>query len=369
MQVTSGADPSDHCRPLNFQTSISAYNSVSPSYIWNVLFHILAFFGIYGIIGMIYLDCYGQTASTVNAQEAFMKEKLKIDSDLLIRMKNLSGLTVESIAEGSHIPLGTAQKIFSGITKKPRHEAAYTLYEYLLPHAENKSREFSQEISGYDLPLHSSPELLREPGSVYGISGITIDRTIKNPRDYIRGNLARPMKNPGEYTIDDYRSLPDDRRMELIDGFFYDLASPSTIHQRLSGKLFSAIFNYISEQGGPCEVFSAPFDVQLDSDEKTMVQPDIVIVCDPQKITEWGLKGAPDLVIEILSPSTAGKDRTLKMIKYREAGVREYWLVDPEKEYISAARFEKYMPVEFYPFTAEVPVGIYDGKLKIRLKE
>lgn len=296
-----------------------------------------------------------------------MTSSPKIDSDYLIRMKDLSGLTIESIAEGTGVPLGTAQKIFSGITKTPRSATAGLLYAFLLPYVEKRRLQAEETVSGYVPPSDGSGRILRAPGTPY-LTGKDHD-TEKwlSPRDYIEGNLARNMRQPGDYTIDDYRALPDDRRAELIDGYFYDMASPSTVHQRLSGMLFGSFYSYIRENGGSCEVFSAPFDVQLDEDERTMVQPDLVVICDPGKVKEWGIFGAPDLVVEILSPSTKRKDRTLKMTKYGDAGVREYWIVDPEKERTTVSRFEEEMPVSFYPFTAEIPVGIYGGELRIRL--
>lgn len=137
------------------------------------------------------------------------------------------------------------------------------------------------------------------------------------------------------YTYRDYRSWPDDERWELIRGEAWMMGAPTTAHQRLSAELYRAIFAALPEDG-PCEVFYAPVDVLLprrpadDDDEvDTVVQPDLIVVCDPAKVRDSFVRGAPDLVVEILSPSTSGKDQREKYRVYEEAGVREYWIIDP----------------------------------------
>ena len=113
----------------------------------------------------------------------------------------------------------------------------------------------------------------------------------------------------------------------------------------------------------------SPIDVQLDCDDKTMVQPDILILCDRSKLIRRCIMGAPDLIIEILSPSTKRKDANLKLYKYRNAGVREYWMVDLDGERIVVYYFEKDEIPTIYGVEEEIPVGIYDGELKISMKE
>ena len=132
------------------------------------------------------------------------------------------------------------------------------------------------------------------------------------------------------YTYADYLKWDYDTRWELIDGIPYAMSAPSRRHQGIGGRLFSQFFNYLKDK--PCEVYYAPFDVRLNPDTKddTVVQPDIVVICDPNKLTDAGCDGAPDMVIEILSQSTSNYDRITKFNKYRECGVREYWIVDPE---------------------------------------
>lgn len=134
------------------------------------------------------------------------------------------------------------------------------------------------------------------------------------------------------WTYEDMQKLDDDNRYELYDGKLVMLASPKVKHQRIAIKLSTKI--YLFFEGKTCEPFVAPMDVDLFSDEKFILQPDLFVVCDPNKITEKNIKGAPDLVIEILSDSTAKRDMRDKMFLYRDAGVKEYIIIDPEGEAI-----------------------------------
>ena len=132
------------------------------------------------------------------------------------------------------------------------------------------------------------------------------------------------------HTIDDIYALPDGQRAELIDGRMYMMAPPNRIHQKLVNRLSQTITNYIDSRHGNCEVYPAPFAVFLHADDKTYVEPDISIICDSSKLDENGCNGAPDWVIEITSPSNPQNDYGIKLFKYRTAGVREYWIVNPQ---------------------------------------
>lgn len=162
------------------------------------------------------------------------------------------------------------------------------------------------------------------------------------------------------YTEEDYYSLPENVRAELIDGQFYDMASPARIHQRILMEVAADIRNYIRSHGGSCEVDPAPFAVKLSADERTIVEPDISIICDPEKLTEKGCTGAPDWIVEIVSPSSRRIDYHIKLFKYQESGVKEYWIVDPEKKRILVFNFENEDTVE-YTFSDSVASGIFDG--------
>lgn len=145
-------------------------------------------------------------------------------------------------------------------------------------------------------------------------------------------------KQDERYTYADYITWGDDERWEIIDGMPYAMSpSPTQKHQEVSGQLFRRIGNFL--EGKPCKVFSAPFDVRLNADEEddTVCQPDILVVCDSSKLDGKCCKGAPDLIIEVLSPSTARKDRLIKYARYQRAGVREYWLVDIDTKTVDVA--------------------------------
>ena len=167
-------------------------------------------------------------------------------------------------------------------------------------------------------------------------------------------------KTVNTYTMDDIYALPDWERTELIDGKIYYMAPPNTKHQTLVMELSYQIKDYIKRNDGGCRVFPAPFAVFLNKDDKNYVEPDISMICDEKKITDKGCYSAPDWTIEIVSPSSRPMDYFTKLFKYRTAGVREYWIVDPIKQRVMVYFFEK-ESVEEYVFGDDVPVGIYDG--------
>ncbi len=162
------------------------------------------------------------------------------------------------------------------------------------------------------------------------------------------------------YTIEDIYALPNGERAELIDGKIYYMAPPNTKHQRLVHFFDREIGNYIQSKHGECEVFPAPFAVFLNENDTNYVEPDISVICDKNKISDQGCHGAPDWIIEIVSPSSKQMDYYKKLFKYRTAGVREYWVVDPEKELVTIYDFEK-DSMEEYSFDKDIPVGIYEG--------
>lgn len=168
------------------------------------------------------------------------------------------------------------------------------------------------------------------------------------------------LKKEEIYTIDDIYALSDGERAELIDGKIYYMAPPNTKHQRLVSELHYQIKDFIRKNNGECEVFPAPFAVFLNNDDTNYVEPDISVICDKSKITDKGCNGAPDWVIEIVSPGNKPMDYFTKLFKYRTASVREYWIVDPTKEMVTVYRFEK-ETMEEYSFDENVPAGIYDG--------
>lgn len=180
-----------------------------------------------------------------------------------------------------------------------------------------------------------------------------------------------PWKRQGEYTSEDRDSLPDDTRTELIDGVLYDTASPSIIHQLIVGELFNILYNQIDKCGKNCLPVIAPSDVYLDHTGKTVVQPDIYIICEiPPDLSEKGyFEGGPPFVIEVLSPATRARDLFLKAYKYREAGTSEYWIVDPVRKSVIVYDFDRSTDSDcentVYGFSDIIPVKISDGNCSV----
>lgn len=160
-------------------------------------------------------------------------------------------------------------------------------------------------------------------------------------------------------TIDDIYALPDGERAELIDGQIYYMAPPSRKHQTIARELFTSIDSYIKSNGGSCEPFFAPFAVFLNEDAD-YVEPDICVICDHNKLTDKGCSGAPDWIIEIVSPGSRSMDYYTKLFKYRAAGVREYWIVDHERNLVIVYDFQNKSAIN-YAFSDDIPVSIYPG--------
>lgn len=173
------------------------------------------------------------------------------------------------------------------------------------------------------------------------------------------GNLAMSLPDNPICTAEDYWNLPEGERAELIDGQLYALASPSRIHQEIIIELTYHFQHYIKSNKSNCKIYAAPFAVNLNANDQTFVEPDISVICDPDKLSDRGCEGAPDLVIEVVSPSSRRMDYIRKMALYADAGVREYWIVDPATEQTTLYRFEETDAPAIIPFNQDIPVGIY----------
>lgn len=245
-----------------------------------------------------------------------------------LRQKKLEkGYSCEQIAEKSGVPLGTVQKIFSGITRAPRYETLRQL-----------EKMFEEDA-------WKSSNMLRE-SSAYHVE-----------------------KKPGEYTLEDYYAVPEDQRVELIDGIIYDMGAPNNKHQVLVGEIHAILREYIRRNRGKCVSMISPANVQLDCDNKTMLQPDVFVICDRDKVLFDRTYGAPDMVVEILSPSTRKHDLGLKLGKYTNAGVREYWIVDSKNRKVVVYDLEHEELPMIYGFDESVPVRIFDGDCKVDFAE
>ena len=161
-------------------------------------------------------------------------------------------------------------------------------------------------------------------------------------------------------TLDEYEALPEDTRAEVFNGQIYYMVSPSQIHQTILTELLVSIRNYLHKKDGRCQVFPAPFDVKLSDHPLTIVQPDIMIVCDKGKLDGNRCNGAPDFIIEIVSPGNPADDYIRKLYYYKNTGVREYWIVDPRRKIVTVNYFEGNLLNIQYSFESTIKVNIYD---------
>lgn len=173
--------------------------------------------------------------------------------------------------------------------------------------------------------------------------------------------MASALTQERLYTIDDIYALPDGDRAELIDGQLYSMAPPSRRHQDILSFLHLVIGNYIAQNNGGCKVYPAPFAVFLSADNSKYLEPDISVICDKDKLDERGCNGAPDWIIEIVSPSSRPMDYYTKLSLYRFAGVREYWIVDPMKQTILVYDMEHSAAPAIHSFSDTIKVNIYDN--------
>lgn len=278
--------------------------------------------------------------------------------DEMLEWKKKKGYTYAQISELSGVPLGTVQKIFSGVTENPRYETILALNAFFL----NDSFSGKRAVEKYDSTISEACMVHDSGQGLYtGYPGECRTEDMVHESE-----PAYWAKRQGEYTIEDYRALPDEQRVELIDGYFYDMAAPTAVHQMIGGEIYRQIANYIIDKGGSCTPFIAPVDVQLDNDDKTMLQPDVFIVCNRDQIVWRNVMGAPDFAVEVVSPGSRRKDYILKMGKYRDAGVREYWLVDMKQKVVLVYFFESETTPTIYPLSGEIPVNIYNGDLVIQ---
>ena len=180
--------------------------------------------------------------------------------------------------------------------------------------------------------------------------------------------MSLPLPEPAIYTIKHIYELPEGKRAELIDGQIYDMAPPNRIHQEISFSLSRKIADFIDSNKGSCRVYPAPFAVFLNSDDRNYVEPDLAVICDQNKLDEYGCNGAPDWIIEITSPTNPQNDYGVKLFKYRTAGVREYWIVNPQTNTVMVYDLENEKKSNQYTFEDDVPVCIYED-LNIRISD
>ena len=236
------------------------------------------------------------------------------------------GYNNRTLAEKSGVPLSTVQKILGGKTRSPRMATIQALESVLA------------DYSGRAYEYKSKDVILRESAASYA-----------------------PAKNT--CTIKDLEALPDDVRAELIDGQIFLMSAPGRIHQEIVTEMLVSIHNYIKAHDGSCKVYPSPFGVYLNGEAgQDFLEPDLIVVCDQDRLQDKGCIGAPDWVMEVISPSTRSRDYAIKLFKYRTAGVKEYWIVNPEKTIVTVYQFDKNPEIaSLYSFDDEIPVALFPG--------
>lgn len=235
-------------------------------------------------------------------------------------IRRMLGLTYQKISEAAGIPLSTVQKILEGRTKNPRIDTMRQLGEAL------NQMKYSYYYKLYG-PLPYAPYDAWENGT-YGRSGEQVD-TVREPGGHYGSGTASPARHL--YTCQERDAMPQTPRTELIDGRLYTMESPSVAHQVTVLEISTQIHACLRVHQQSCMVFVAPTDVRIDRDDYTALVPDLFIVCNRDQITAKYIQGAPDCVMEVLSPSTRAVDQRDKFIKYLNGGVREYWMIDPDR--------------------------------------
>ncbi len=290
--------------------------------------------------------------------------------ELKARKKKLK-LTTKALAYRADLPVGTVSKIFTGETKNPSfltiekldaalekeeklarlqaYEAAMTQYFKEHPEDAGDQKKF-EAIYRSRLHLNNEPICYAKP----------MDDDLE-----IRDNLAlqlRPM------IASDLTDLGEKKAYQLIDGRLIVAEMAGVSHQRMVRHIGRQIDQFILDNGGACEVFDVGVNVYLDADEFTLVIPDIAVVCNPSVINDKGVWGAPDWIIEVVSASTRKIDYHKKLHKYMDSGVREYWIVDIDRQMVTVCVNGEPMQVIIYGFNQGVPVTIYDKKLIIKVE-
>ncbi|WP_029322787.1 Uma2 family endonuclease [Butyrivibrio sp. AE3004] len=276
--------------------------------------------------------------------------------DEMKNIKESRGYSFAVLSEYTGVPAITLQRIFSGDTKKPR-KATLDAIEKVLTGDESvysgKAYSYERNSVSYGLYEPERRSELNEKTFSYGAEGRTDSKT--SQRD--------------KYTLRDYYNLPKSQCMELIDGVFYEVDMPGVIHQIIISRFLKRMACYLDGmKSGIAMCF--PANVRLDNDDMTMVKPDLFIVLDENKITDDFVNGAPDFVLEVISPASRKKDMFIKSVKYCEAGVKKYWMIDPKKRtLISYDYMDEDIAPSIVPLSGEKSMDLYDEELKINLDE
>lgn len=295
--------------------------------------------------------------------------------ELKERKKALKLTTIE-LAKKAGLPYGTVSKIMTGETQNPTM-ATLELLDNALSHEEMVARvsAYKEELLAY-IQKHLDEKIdqikfEKEYRAEHNLDDAPIPYA--KPRkdggsiSSSNGNLA--LFGDKRVTEEILAQFGEDRNVELIDGHIIVNEAPGMDHQMVVQNLGYVIHDFIRANKGKCVLYSVGVNVRLDEDDYTVVIPDIVVLCDKSRMNRKCIIGAPDWVIEVTSPSTRDNDYDLKMHKYMHAGVREYWVIDLEREKIVTFIEGQPMETHIYGFEDEVPVYIYEAKLKIKLTD
>ena len=277
--------------------------------------------------------------------------------DEMRTIKNQRGYSIATLSAYSGVPRGTLAKIFSGETQNPRPSALLAIEKVLTGDEsilKGKSAIYREQR---DPAAAGRKFMLQETPAAYGGPAPSAESS------------AKESHTKESYTIDDYFALPDDVRKELIDGQFYDMAEPTLAHQSAVGYIHASLLWQIRGKGGSCMPFVSPIGVQLDQDDKTVVEPDVVVLCKRELMRRRVIYGAPDFVLEVLSPSTRKKDMSLKLHKHINAGVREYLMIDPDRKQLICYQIENDMCCNMQPLEGIYRLQIFHGEIEIDLDE
>lgn len=278
-------------------------------------------------------------------------------------------LTTADIAYYTELPVSTVSKIMTGETKNP----SYATIEKISRFIENE--EFKARVDAYFKVLKKymaehPDEEVNQYEFFYKYAEEHPFHEERPEKDYdfpfVRNLALADMKG---FTIEDIQNLGETRNVELIDGCVIYNDLPKTNHQILVQNMGRKIDKYIDSNQGACMMFNVGVSVRFINNDHDYLIPDIVVVCDKDKIDSDGIYGAPDWVIEVSSPGTKPRDNGVKLQKYMSYGVREYWIVDQEKRRVTVYLGEEPEMLHIYGFDDEIPVHIYDGKLKIRISD
>lgn len=224
----------------------------------------------------------------------------------LKQLRETAQMTNAEIAELSSIPIEIVDKIFSGEIKEPKYATLLAIEQVLVR---------KEKIPFYYDTFRQEPCLIREESVAYKY-------------------------NARKYTMKDIEQLSEGTMVELINGKLHYITAPNRMHQFLVTNILAGMFKHIKEKQGKCHVYPAPLGVCLLEEDETFVLPDIVLVCRKDVLTDAGCEGAPDLVVEVVSRGNASHDYITKLAKYKQIGVREYWIVDSSQKKVSLVNYE-----------------------------